>query len=485
MRNAKKADFWRAVQKGAGGRVSIEKVEYANVPGIGCGVVRFKTPVNLLCGPNGVGKTTLLRSIGAALHPEAAVRSPSTRFRLRSGKVDVHVVVGGEAQHLATDLSSLENCKLDKPDYDLVHIDTSSVISDLQDYFCKFPDIDDALNGEPTLEANSEAIETLSYLTNIRYREVVVHNIEEAIVVNSGDDDEIIGRPFFRVQTATAAYDCRTMGLGELAACYLWWSLERVSDNSILLIEEPESFLSPMCQSAFASILAMYAAKKKPFIIITTHSSQIIQSAPKECVRFLYRNGQNLALSEEPIEVLLRTVGIDPVVQTLVLVEDAAALNFAKLWIAHFAPDKVQSIEFILMKGEGGIARVLAALPQNEPKIISLIGLYDGDAEAKGKAANRVAFLPGQKPVEALYREMLDNEADRVLGLLQIENLPQILSAIQGQELHEWFEQLRQHSNLTSQQLHFVLFKAWIAKEENRALGEKYFGQIRAEFDSD
>jgi hypothetical protein len=232
-----------------------------------------------------------------------------------------------------------------------------------------------------------------------------------------------------------------------------------------------------MCQTAFSAVLASYAAKNKPFVVVTTHSPQIIQAAPKSCLQFVYRDGANSKVQHgDPVEVLLRTVGIENKIKCILLVEDNAARVFSKLWINHFAPRKVSSVEFLILGGEGNVTKALESLPQN-PKTVSFVGLLDGDAEARG-FAGRVAFLPGGKPIEQLYKEMLETELARVSPLLGIENLDQILFGMRGLELHEWFEHLKQNSNLSSEQLHLVLFNAWIQKPANREIAEKYFGQF-------
>lgn len=85
MRSARQDDFWRAVKRKAGWRISIDRVDYDAIPSIGSGTITFLAPISFMCGPNGVGKTTLLRAIGAALRPQEAATSPSTAFRLKGG----------------------------------------------------------------------------------------------------------------------------------------------------------------------------------------------------------------------------------------------------------------------------------------------------------------------------------------------------------------------------------------------------------------
>lgn len=190
-------------------------------------------------------------------------------------------------------------------------------------------------------ECPRESIDTLRFLTQIPIESARVFTIEE-----SG-----IERPFFEVRAGNTTYDSRSVGLGELASFYLWWSLKRVSPNTVLLVEEPESYLSPMCQAAFADVLAKYTVQKKPFVILTTHSPEIIQHANRSSLRFAY--------------------------------------------------------------------------------------------------------------------------------ILGIPNLSQIVFGIRGAEAHDWLELLQRASQLSREQLHLMLFRAWIQKAENHDMAKQYFQKFQ------
>ncbi len=63
----------------------------------------------------------------------------------------------------------------------------------------------------------------------------------------------------------------------------------------------------------------------------TSHSSQIIQELSDENLTFVFRNAQGTRIVDGPPPLaLLETIGILPTVDAVVLVEDAAASEFAK-----------------------------------------------------------------------------------------------------------------------------------------------------------
>lgn len=99
-----------------------------------------------------------------------------------------------------------------------------------------------------------------------------------------------------------------------------------------------------------------------------------------------------------------------------------------------------------------------------------------------GKA--NISFLPGSMPIETLYRNMMENELDRVSPIMQLPSLGQILFRIRALETHEWFEQFRVDAGWSHDQLHFMLFRAWISKAENEAVARKYFEALQSKLPS-
>jgi hypothetical protein len=245
--------------------------------------------------------------------------------------------------------------------------------------------------------------------------------------------------PFFEVTFGTDRYDSRSMGAGELAAFYLWWSLARSAEGSIVLIEEPECYLSPGSQDAFRDYVASMAFKRKLCIVMTSHSSQIIAPLSKESTRFFLRNAHGIKLvADRPPPILLETLGIKPPVDTIVFVEDAAGSAFCRLWLERLDPNLSRRIEIIVRNGEGEIINAMRHL-QGPFQFIRFLGLFDGDL--KGKLPHDVqplsAHLPGDRPIELVFREMVANEADKVAEATGWVDLETILFGLQGYDHHD------------------------------------------------
>jgi hypothetical protein len=136
-------------------------------------------------------------------------------------------------------------------------------------------------------------------------------------------------------------------------------------------------------------------------------------------------------------------------------------------------------VETHSLNGAGNISKLLASFPSNA-NAVRIRGLYDGDQ--KGKVPPEVealaAFLPGGACLERLYRDMLTTDFERVAPLVDIADLGAILYAIRQYEDHDWFVRLAGSANLTSDQLHLLLFKAWIADQTNAELAKEAFEEL-------
>src|SRR5262249_25954423 len=114
-----------------------------------------------------------------------------------AGKAAVTIKLGEQALTISMDLASLPQSEPRESEFEVYHVDTSSVVSGIQDHFCRFPNIADALNGVPVLECSDEQIDDLKFLTQVSYTRARVYSVEE----------EGLTRPFFEVEVNGMKYD--------------------------------------------------------------------------------------------------------------------------------------------------------------------------------------------------------------------------------------------------------------------------------------
>ncbi|MCK1754134.1 hypothetical protein IVA78_02610 [Bradyrhizobium sp. 137] len=217
-------------------------------------------------------------------------------------------------------------------------------------------------------------------------------------------------------------------------------------------------------------------------VIMTSHSAQIIAPLSKESTRFFRRDAKGIKLvADRPPPILLETLGIRPPVDTIVFVEDAAGSAFCRLWLERQDPNLSRRVEIMVRNGEGEIINAMRQL-QGPFQFIRFLGLFDGDMKGKvPKDVQPVSFhLPGDKPIEIVFREMVVKEPARITEATGWTDLETILFALEGSDHHDWYQKLSEHVGLTKHQLFATLFALWMKEEANSTMATSCYRDLLA-----
>ena len=177
-----------------------------------------------------------------------------------------------------------------------------------------------------------------------RYDSVLVSEIEDTAYQSSlsleatiEEDTEERVLPVFDVQVGGLSYDFRTMGLGELAAFVLLSNFWRVEPGSIVLLEEPETFLSSRATVAILDVLAELVHRKRLYAIVTTHSPSLAASVPLDALRVLVPSGAGEGLrppsSRAELDLIL---GAHAGMSRVIIVEDRTARLMVSELVGRF-----------------------------------------------------------------------------------------------------------------------------------------------------
>lgn len=472
MRHARAVDYRRRlVERSDDWGTKLTRLTFREILGLGSGEIDFALPVNVICGPNGVGKSTLLKLIWAALDPEHALNAPENAAKLARGSGEVEVAHGTtRTSHAVSFPLNFE--EVDERGVHCVHVDTSSDVRRIQAVFARVTDLEPFINGAASVPLSAKEVAEVSYLTRRAYESVGFYEVELA--------DETL--PFFEVRLEGQAYDSRTMGSGEFAAFLLWWHLRRAERGTIFLLEEPESFLSPNARESFANILLKFAFDRQLYVIMTSHSGEIISPLPIASVRFFTRGRTGVVLARDALPpVLLKTIGIETRQDILALVEDEAAKTFAKLWAEYFHPSWAKRFDFHVKGSDGEIIRTIRTT-QLKYECVTIIGLFDGDATTKvpRELLDRSAFLPGELPVEEMFRRFITADPGGFVHHYGWTNLREILFAIQADDPHDWFENLAHGIGIQKNMLFMAMFNMWMKVPDNERIAREAFNSLLA-----
>ena len=86
--------------------------------------------------------------------------------------------------------------------------------------------------------------------------------------------------------------------------------VETVQENSLVLLDEPESHLHPPLLSAFVRALSDLLFDQNGVAIIATHSPVILQEVPRSCVWKTHRVGKEVSFKSPKIETFAENLGL-------------------------------------------------------------------------------------------------------------------------------------------------------------------------------
>ena len=287
-----------------------------------------------------------------------------------------------------------------------------------------------------------EDIAELNSIVGKRYRSCIIRELEDM------DVSENI--PYCKVFMDGVEYDSRSMGSGEHFLIYLFLCIKNIEKGSILIIEEPETYISIASQLHFIDYLAKQMAEKGITVILTTHSPYILKQIKNDNIRIVNRVRNSVSImvpnGNNSAENIL---GMDSANKGTFFVEDRVACDFLSVFLEDCAPYLLREYSIDIASGESAISERLH-FPNNENIKYNFVGVYDGDMRHRLSTDNLNwphCFLPGDKPLEILFQDFAEQEG----GIEKLSNylhkdkdeIFSYISTLEGMEYHDWFEELR------------------------------------------
>jgi len=434
MRHARVQDYWEKAYK----RAYADHFVEVDMNGLNS-IPRFDVPKGLMviCGLNGAGKSTIISAF------KDVVGLPLTEYDVyKLNKNSIHALFvknGAELNCSNSPTNRLVDSGWDSQK--LRYIDCTGS-SNAQNYTVKQSNLDEFLEQFEEFELSPDAIDDLNYLTGKRYSVCGIRELE--------DIEDLGTIPFFRVVVDGTEYDSRSMGNGEHFLFYLFWCINAVSEGTILIVEEPETYVSISSQIHFSDYLGKQIATKGITVILTTHSPYILNNIKNDNIRIVSRMGNVVSIISPNESMSAESIlGISCNNIGTFFVEDRVAADFMTILLEDKAPHILKKYTIDVVGGEAEISKRLE-FPKSDKIQYNFVGVYDGDMKKRlntQKLKWKYCFLPGEKALEEVLREYLHqgDNASRLCAHLEkdLEYVIAQLAAIDGLDYHDWFEELR------------------------------------------
>jgi predicted ATPase len=483
LRQARFDDHWRRVFARTY-PTRLSEISFTHLQCLSDSKLEFSGGITAVIGSNGVGKSTLVAAIADLLANGSEV-APGHHERLRGSTLEgsvfqegaelqLRVADDGEAGRKGTGATFEGGFRWLDPSYlanvfvNLIHADQNFA---------------DLLEPITPLQLDAEELDLVSYLVNRKYDDLAIYEI--------ADYEDLGVFPYFRVSSGGDVYGSEGMGRGELSLLLSYWALKNTPRNSILILEEPETHVSPRSQDCLMNIVAKFSDEMGIWCILSTHSPTIIQRIPRRHIKLLTRHRSTSTVVNNPRYVEVATIlGGGVAFRGALLVEDEEAKGFVLSILEEVDPDLLHQFEVVSTGSEAEITAALGAMPRTQDWL-TLVGAYDGDQRSKEKQEVRwpITCLPGDLPPGHLLKLMLEETADInrkvATELRKTEELVGLaLGHVAGVDHHDLVREFAAALNSTVSMVRGGLVRVWLAEGTNGGQAKRFIQDLRDAIES-
>jgi len=160
-----------------------------------------------------------------------------------------------------------------------------------------------------------------------------------------------------RYKTKNLTYSEAYAGSGEIAVVKIIHDIFNANENSLLLLDEPETSLHPAAQKRLIGFILKQVKVKKLQVVISTHSPDIIDGMPPQAIKILYESmgtGKINIIEKVYPENAFVHIGRTFSNKKIIIVED----SFAKLIIDRILEKNGDNELFEVKYFPGGESRI-------------------------------------------------------------------------------------------------------------------------------
>jgi predicted ATPase len=437
MKLARAEDHWRRL-KAKGQPNYIDSITATSVTNFPAATIRIPGPITVITGLNGVGKSTIIHAMHLLAERGSHLPLKLALLKNCNGSIVGDVISGGQKIPAKVDLDSGSAAVSPATlDIEVTWIDAAFEIPKLVQSLRAEQNLGEALAQLSPNVYSAHDLKEVSWLVGKSNESCSAFELE-------GFYDRSI-TPYFTVESQGSMYGMESMGLGEASLHYIFWALKRAENNSLLLIEEPETYVSARSQGALMDTLAQCCLTKNCTAIVTTHSPQVFAKVPPEDTLVLVQSASGPRIVVRNTQAgRLAALAVPPVNEKAgyFLVEDRMAREFTKCWLKAACPDLYPHWRVVDMGSSSAVIKSLDNFPKSDDQWFRAVGLLDGDEQNKGhQTTGIIAYLPTNDPPEVILRGVIAANVKEIAESLGFDedDLHIALSALEGSDHHDWF----------------------------------------------
>jgi len=362
-----------------------------------------------------------------------------------------------------------------------IYVDIAELVERQRITFASTPDIDDLREQAGSVEFRPAERAEVQYILGREYSSIAIAEVENPSISEHADSlafrPEVV--PYFRVTTGGETRDFSDLSRGELAVLTLSWALRQMEAGSLLVLDEPDCFLSPAAAGRALDFVATSTHQSRTTSLVSSHSYLGVQQAPPNThimVRLQESGKSYLARPDE--STLWNTLGIAAPRKIAIVVEDRAAKLIVDALLARidFAHADVTEVWI-----GGDSATVLSITKvRSAPQFgMRITGVVDGDERSSlRQGANGVA-LPSSVSPEAHAIDLLRATPDRYYpGKANI--IVDKLNSTVGIDVHDRLEAVATALGVQSDHLLCHVWMSWLDDDDGAAASAELLSWIQS-----
>lgn len=412
------ADIWRHAGPGWGSRPRIRSLAPVALPGFKQGMTPLYGGVAVICGANSSGKTRLLAALTSAMKDSDVSQVAIEADDIEPSEV-AFLDTAWQLQRQVISLSgdeTLDDRKAQAGSKPVSDTDLRRINYVLGDEIEKIEIFElDSTDDAPLLQELGEDHPTAKL--SAQFKEDVV--------------------PYFEVTARGSTRGSLQLSQGELTVLTLYWALITAETGSLLVMDEPDAFLSPKSGRRVFDLIAHHAYKQNCPCVITSHSYLALSTLPVEHLLVLKKDLQwDTTVETGTKDLLWKVLQVGPTRQIVFAVEDEAGRQWLHTLfrLIDFEHSEVSAIWNL--KGDGNVLK-LADFPSCDEADIAFWGVLDGDRRDKTNVGQHV-ILPGNKSPEAVILDIVRTGDARMMGNgITSSKVEEVLAMHVGEDPHE------------------------------------------------
>lgn len=253
-----------------------------------------------------------------------------------------------------------------------------------------------------------------------------------------------------------ATYSENNMGFGEGRLVYTVRLLETCPEQSLIVLEEPETSLHESAQYEFVKYLMDVVNRRHHQVIFSTHSSVMMDALPPEGRKLLMRNADGVAVFDNVSSTRIKTaLSAGESGHVIVCVEDKFAQSLLKEILRRFDTELIECAVVLPFGDYKAVRSARDAIFHAGQRAIAVL-----DADQTANEQNSVFCLPGTLPPE---KEIFHSQAaQRILKDDYGFDFPAFQAAYPNHDHHDYASHIAEKKNCIREVLETDCIRAFL-----------------------